>query len=98
MLSAQGRLILVWRNAAALIHRVAHAGLRVVDRVRGIPDFPQLTHTTRSVSTVLIDAGFEIERAELSCPPLNWRSAAVDGVLGRIIGASCIIVACKRDA
>ncbi len=97
ILRHRGRLILVWRNANAIIHRLSHACLRIVDHLRGFPDFPQLTHSFPEVIHALGGAGFTVEHAELSCPPLGWRSRNIHGLLGTVIGASCILVAYKND-
>lgn len=90
-----GSVILVWRNADALIHRVAHACLTFIDRLHGLPAFPQETHRFSELRQVLTAAGFAIEHEEVSCPPLAWRSTAVAGWAARVIGASCIMVARK---
>ena len=95
VLTAGGRVILVWRNGSALIHRLAHAGLSVVDRLRGLPAFPQFIHRSNEVRGYLTDAGLDVELEEVSCPPLAWRSRKVGGLLSRIIGASCIAIARK---
>ena len=95
VLNAGGRVILVWRNGSALIHRLAHAGLSVADRLRGLPAFPQFVHRIEDVRAYLSAAGLDIEREEVSCPPLGWRSRNVTGLMSRIIGASCIVIARK---
>ncbi len=46
-----GRAVLVWRNGAALVHRVAHACLRVVDWVRCLPECPQFVHSIEDIRT-----------------------------------------------
>lgn len=95
VLKPGGRAILVWRNADAAIHRAAHALLTLADRVRGLPAFPQFRHPLDDVAAVAAAHGLEREHAEVSCPPLNWRSDAVDGFAARLVGASNILVARK---
>ena len=96
VLKPGGQAIFVWRNAGALIHQVAHGLLTAWDRMQGRPLFPQYRHDVAVVSEQLSRAGFHIEHRELTCPPIGWRSESVHGVLGRIIGASCLIAAIKR--
>ena len=48
-----GRAVLVWRNGAALIHRLAHACLCVIDRLRGLPEFPQFVHSIEDLRSYL---------------------------------------------
>lgn len=95
VLAPGGRVVLVWRNAGALIHRVAHGLLSALDRLRGLPAFPQVAHPLAEVEAALAAAGLVVERREVSCPPLGWRSAAVHGLAARVIGASCVVVARK---
>lgn len=93
-----GAAVLVWRNAESGIHRIAHALLTALDRVRGLPEFPQESHPLADVAQVVAQAGLVAEHREVSCPPLGWRSVAIDGVLARLIGASCVLVVRKPAA
>ncbi len=90
-----GEMVLVWRNGNALIHRFAHACLTQLDRLRGHPEFPQVTHPLADVCSRLFAAGLTVRHAEVSCPPLAWRSAEIDSLSARLIGASYIVVAGK---
>ncbi len=92
-----GRLILVWRNGAAAIHRVAHTLLTGLDRLRGMNEFPQRTHTFADLDTCLEAAGLAVSHREVTCPPLNWRSVHIDSLAARLLGASCVVVACKPE-
>ena len=98
VLAPGGQMVLVWRNGDALIHHVAHACLTLLDRLRGNPEFPQVTHALADVRAKLSAAGLIVRHAEVSCPPLAWRSTQVDGLCARLIGASCIVVAGKLPA
>lgn len=95
VLAPGGRAVLVWRNGRALIHRVAHGLLSALDRWRGLPQFPQQTHPLETVAAALVAAGLVVTHRELSCPPLAWRTQAVDGCAAHVLGASCIVVATK---
>lgn len=95
VLAPGGRVIIVWRNGSALIHRFAHAGLNMADRLRGLPTFPQFVHRVEEVRAYLSAAGLEVQHEEVSCPPLRWRSRNVTGLMARLIGASCIVIAAK---
>jgi SAM-dependent methyltransferase len=90
-----GRVIMVWRNANALIHRTAHGLLTIADRLRGQPQFPQEMHSFDAVENYLKDAGLVIAHREVSCAPLSWRSANTHGIAARVIGASCVLVGQK---
>lgn len=87
-----GRAILVWRNDAAMVHQMAHGMLSALDRLRGRPLFPQYRHSLADVARAARAVGLAVERREVSCPPLAWRSEAIDGLLARLIGASLILV------
>ena len=95
ILRSHGRIILIWRNDRAWIHRVAHSVLTAIDRIRRMPIFPQFAHEIRDVEKELLRAGFRIERREVSCAPLGWRSRATDSLRARLIGASYVLVASK---
>lgn len=90
-----GRAVLVWRNGAALIHRLAHACLCVIDRLRGLPEFPQFVHSIEDLRSYLTEAGLEIEHAEVTFPALGWHSKDIASLAAGIIGASCIVIARK---
>ena len=90
-----GRLIMVWRNAGAVVHRLAHAILSAADDLRGLPRFPQMAHTFSEVRRYATAAGLETVHEEVTCAPLAWRSRQVHGWLARCIGASCVMVARK---
>jgi SAM-dependent methyltransferase len=92
VLAPGGRLVLVWRNGSALIHRLAHALLTVMDRLRGMNVFPQHVHALETVAARAAAVGLEVVHRELSCPPLGWRTTATAGLAGRIAGASCVLV------
>lgn len=95
VLEPGGEAVLVWRNASALIHRVAHLLLTALDRIMQREVFPQYTHPLAVVAAIATEAGLELKHNELSCPPLNWRSTAVNSLSGRLIGASCVLVLSK---
>lgn len=91
-----GRLIAIWRNGEAAIHRFSHFCLSRFDGMRGLPVFPQYVHRLDDVRVYLRNVGLEVERAEVSLPILGWRSRNTTGLAARAIGASCIVVAIKR--
>lgn len=98
LLTPGGQIVLVWRNGAAYIHRILHICLTGLDRLRGIPEFPQVTHSFADLRRILESAGLEVLREEVSCPPLRWRSQVIDRLPARLLGASCIVVARKPQA
>lgn len=95
VLAPGGRVVLVWRNGRALIHRLAHGLLDAFDRWRGVARFPQETHPLETVVARLTAAGLVVVHRELSCPPLAWRTSATESLAARLLGASCIVVATR---
>lgn len=92
VLRPNGRFLLVWRNGRSLLHRLAHFTFRLLDRVRGEPDFPQVFHDPMEVAQKARAAGFAIDFAGVTCPLLPGAPLAGQGVLGRLAGASFFLV------
>lgn len=87
-----GRAVLVWRNARALVHRVAHALLSLIDRAKGRPAFPQYRHDVSDLRRYAQTAGLAVERELVALAPAGWRSNRVDGPAARAVGASNVVV------
>ncbi len=87
-----GRLIMVWRNGTAWIHRLALWCFGLLDRLRRLPNFPYENHSLDRIRAYAANAGLAVASQSVSFPPLGWRSSATDSWLARIIGASNICV------
>ena len=96
VLKPGGRVILVWRNGRAAIHRLAHCILSAADRVRGLPVFPQFTHDISDVRSEIEKCGGEIEYSGVQFAPFRWRTDRVESVSALLIGASNVLVARKN--
>jgi len=95
VLKPAGRVILVWRNGGALIHRFAHAVLQRIDVLRGLPTFPQVTHAFDDIEQALRAADLVADYQAVSCPPIAWHSRNISSFTARMIGASCIVIGRK---
>ena len=96
VLKPGGHAVLVWRNAAALVHRLAHAVLGVGDRLAGRAVFPQYRHDFAALRGWAAGAGLAVRTELVAFAPLRWRSADVGGLLAGLIGASNVIVLERR--
>jgi SAM-dependent methyltransferase len=95
VLRGGGRLIMVWRNGSAWIHRFALACFKWIDRVRGLPSFPYENHSLESVRLYAEAAGLTVDRQAVSFPPARWCSDEVGSRRAKWIGASNICVLSK---
>jgi len=91
ILKPGGSATIIWRNGTALIHRIAHVILVVYDLARSMPIFPQVNHRINDVCKQAKNSGFDLEIKELMFPLFRWRSKNINGFLGIVIGASCLI-------
>ena len=87
-----GRVIMVWRNGTAWVHRLALACFSFLDRLRRLPSFPYENHSFERIETYAADVGLVVVSQAVSFPPFGWRSSATNSWLARIIGASNICV------
>jgi ubiquinone/menaquinone biosynthesis C-methylase UbiE len=85
-----GRVIMVWRNGTAWVHRLALACFSFVDRLRRLPSFPYENHSFERIGTYADEAGLIVVSQAVSFPPFGWHSSATDEWLAGIIGASNI--------
>lgn len=92
VLLPNGKLILIWRNGEALIHKVAHLLFSLLDKAAGRPSFPMVNHSLSSVEDFAKKTGFATTRKQAIFPLLRWHSDNINGFLAKIIGASFILV------
>jgi SAM-dependent methyltransferase len=95
VLRSRGRLIMVWRNGSAWIHRLALACFKWIDRARGLPSFPYENHSLESVRAYAAATGLTVDRQAVSFPPLEWCSDETGSERAKWIGASNICILSK---
>ena len=90
VLRTGGRLVIVWSNRRAWVHRVAAAGLRVLSRRR--PAFDLAHHRPAQMRAAAARAGLELVEWFSIFPPWGMRLQGVGGPLVALIGSSFIAV------
>lgn len=92
-----GRLVIVWRNGDALIHKIAHAVYRVLDRLAGRPAYPCVDHDIAEIEARSVALGLDVVARRVTFPPLRWQTAKTTSLAARLIGASYLLVLRKPD-
>jgi SAM-dependent methyltransferase len=87
-----GRVVMVWRNGKAWVHRLALLCFGLVGKLRGLPSFPYENHSQATIRVHAANVGLTTVWQAVSFPPVSWRSTAIDSILAQIIGASNICV------
>ena len=87
-----GRLVMIWRNGDAYIHRAALFLARMAGKFSDSPQFPYENHSLASVVTCGRTNGMVAELEAVSFPPFKWVSKNVDGLLSKWVGASSICI------
>ena len=91
-----GRLVLVWSNRAALIHRAASAVLYILKRLRGRTWFRLIGHAPPDIHVAGERAGLTLDTMYAIFPPLCLRLRGVDGPLVGLMGSSFVAIFYKR--
>ncbi len=94
VLRADGRLVIVWANRAAWVHRAAAFGLRVLAPARHIALFHHAPSRMRAAAD---RAGLALVEWFSIFPPWGMRLRGVDGPLVALIGSSFVAVFRKRS-
>ena len=88
-----GRLVIVWGNRRALVHRIAGPVFQLLDRRRGRASFASLVHhSPAGIRTAGERAGLMLDRLFAIFPPLRLRLRRDDGLLASLIGSSYVAV------
>lgn len=100
VLRPRGRLLLVWGNRAAWVHRLASSLLSVVGRLRRSSSSfsPPFHHEPAFVRAAAADAGFEMREWWALFPPWRLRFRGVGGPWVRLLGSSFLAVFEKAPA
>lgn len=85
-----GRLVIVWGNRAALVHRVASPVFDLLDRRRD--SFTLTAHAPSEIRTAAERAGLTLDDLFAIFPPLRLRLRRINGPLARLIGSSFVAV------
>ena len=103
VLRAGGRLVIVWSNRSAWVHRAAAFGLRVLARfqssVRFDPSYHihHIYHAPSRMRAAADRAGLALVEWFSIFPPWGMRLQGVDGPLVALIGSSFVAVFRKRS-
>lgn len=92
-----GRLVIVWSNRAALVHRVASTALLILNRLRGLASSDLILHAPPQVRSAAGSAGLVLDEWFAIFPPWRLRLARVAGPLTSMIGSSFVAVF-RKDA
>ena len=92
VLRPSGRLVIVWPNRKALVHRILSVVLRVLDRLRGRTRITSVNHAPLEMQAAGRRSGLELDKAFAIFPPLSLRFGRVDGPLVSLIGSSFVAV------
>ena len=92
VLKSGGQLIVLWRHAESLIHRAAHMGFSILDRVSKRPRFPQYVHPMQEIKAFAEESGLEVQREAVTLPFLKADILCADSVWAGVVGASLFIV------
>lgn len=83
-----GRLVLVWSNRTALVHRVASQVFNRLDRPRA--GLTLTAHTPLEIRTAGERAGLALDDLFAIFPPFRLRLSRLDGPLVKLIGSSFV--------
>jgi len=92
ILKPGGRLIMVWRNDRALIHKLAVFIYRYIDRLTGRPEFPYYDNHIGELGNYCREIGFTIISKFLTFPLLRLNFYDLDSIGAKTLGASCFLV------
>ena len=92
ILKPGGRLIMVWRNDRALIHKLAVFIYRYIDKITGRPEFPYYDNYIDELVVYCKQIGFSVISKYLTFPLLRWNFHNLDSIGAKTLGASCFLV------
>lgn len=92
ILKPGGRLILMWRNDRAWIHKFAVFIYRYIDKITGRPEFPYFDNYIDNLEGYCRTIGFSSVRKFLTFPLLRWKFHKLDSIAAKSFGASCFLV------
>ncbi|MCG8450643.1 MAG: class I SAM-dependent methyltransferase [Pirellulales bacterium] len=96
VLKPGGRLIMIWRNDRAVIHKLAVLVYSVIDKLTGRPAFPYYDNYIEDLAGAARSLGFTEIKKFLTFPLLRWQFHDLESPAARVFGASCFLVLEKR--
>ena len=87
-----GRLVIVWGNRRAWAHRLASAGLRILQNTHGTAALDLTHHAPSQMRAAAQGAGLALDEWHSIFPPLRLRLGKLSGPLARVIGSSFIAI------
>ena len=97
VLKPGGQLVLFWRHADSLFHRVAGALVRTRERLTGEPVFPQFSHPLAETEVMLRKANLSVSERLVSVPFFYSQPLRPSQWAAGLVGASLVIVAEKAE-
>ncbi len=92
VLRPAGRLVVVWANRTALVHRIASAALRLLNPSRGRVSLTLISHAPSEMRAAGERAALVLDDMLAIFPPLRLRLHGIDGPLVGLIGSSFVAV------
>lgn len=92
ILAKGGKIIIIWRNGEALIHRLAHILFKLYDLITNQPTFPVINHSIDDVESFAHSVGFKTAQKQTIFPLIRWRTTKTNSILSRLIGTSNFLV------
>ena len=92
VLKPGGRLVMIWRNDRAAVHKLAVFVYRYIDKLTGRPEFPYYDNYIEDLSVYAQGLGFTEIRKILTFPLFRWQFDHLDSLAARLMGASCFLV------
>ena len=92
VLTPGGRLIMIWRNGRAYVHRAAEFLAKMLAATNRRPTFPYVNHSMKEIEAIASRCGLAVDYQAVSFPPLDWVSENYQGVFASCLGASNICV------
>ena len=96
VLRPSGRLVIVWPNRTALVHRIVSAALRLLNRLRDRAWFPLIGHAPLAMQAAGERAGLGLDTVFAIFPPLRLRLRRVGKPLASLIGTSFVAIFRKQ--
>ena len=96
VLRPSGRLVIVWPNRTALVHRIVFAAFRFLSRLRGRAWFPLIGHAPLAMQAAGERAGLGLDEMFAIFPPLRLRLRRVGKPLVSLIGTSFVAIFRKQ--
>ncbi len=92
ILDTNGRLVMIWRNDKAFIHKLAVSAYHYIDKLTGRPEFPYFDNDIHELAAYAAQLGFQVVKSKLVFPLFRWQFDNPQSIAARLFGASCFLV------